>query len=315
MTKFVGLLVLALGRGCLPTAEEAPVTVQMQPLAHVPGTLLRDRHDQYWVVDRWPDRRQILDRFIDGSHLRRGEAIPLSAEEERCLRPSNALWYPRNLWRLARLNDGSLWYVNDTEYLARQARVAVIDAWRDLPDQAPMLAMTFTELESRYRVLEPMLPPEGALFRTPNFVAIMSEGKIHLFESQTLAEQVGYRLRYSTTVSEDTLRELAPFGETLTPSSFAVCPLAAAQLRASEDQDHDGVPFFQDCDDDDARRHPGHVEICDGVDNDCDLIPDNGFNVGVRCIMNDDCNSTAYRRCADHRLGTICWDDEVTCHD
>jgi hypothetical protein len=36
------------------------------------------------------------------------------------------------------------------------------------------------------------------------------------------------------------------------------------------DMDADGVPVADDCDDADAAVLPGAVEVCDGVDNDCD---------------------------------------------
>lgn len=42
----------------------------------------------------------------------------------------------------------------------------------------------------------------------------------------------------------------------------------AAPVEACE-QPFDAVASNDDCDDDDARRHPGLPEICDGVDNDC----------------------------------------------
>jgi hypothetical protein len=35
-----------------------------------------------------------------------------------------------------------------------------------------------------------------------------------------------------------------------------------------------------ECDDGDPAIHPGATELCDGVDNDCDSIVDNGFIVG-----------------------------------
>ena len=36
------------------------------------------------------------------------------------------------------------------------------------------------------------------------------------------------------------------------------------------DEDEDGVPACEDCDDQDATANPGATEICDGVDSDCD---------------------------------------------
>jgi hypothetical protein len=36
------------------------------------------------------------------------------------------------------------------------------------------------------------------------------------------------------------------------------------------DNDKDGSPASEDCDDEDARRYPGAIELCDGIDNDCD---------------------------------------------
>ncbi len=46
-------------------------------------------------------------------------------------------------------------------------------------------------------------------------------------------------------------------------------------LTVIVDEDHDGVAAEDDCDDDDANSFPGAVDVCDGVDNDCDGIADN----------------------------------------
>lgn len=40
--------------------------------------------------------------------------------------------------------------------------------------------------------------------------------------------------------------------------------------------DQDGYPVDQDCDDDNAAIHSGAEELCDGLDNDCDELTDEG---------------------------------------
>ncbi|MCK6528847.1 hypothetical protein L6R50_15220 [Myxococcota bacterium] len=37
------------------------------------------------------------------------------------------------------------------------------------------------------------------------------------------------------------------------------------------------APLGDDCDDDDPDNYPGNAEVCDGNDNDCDEVPDNGI--------------------------------------
>ncbi|MBX2803780.1 MAG: putative metal-binding motif-containing protein [Myxococcales bacterium] len=54
---------------------------------------------------------------------------------------------------------------------------------------------------------------------------------------------------------------------------FTGGPDATAQL----DDDGDGVPAYLDCNDGSAVANPGAVEICNGADDDCDGVIDNGL--------------------------------------
>ena len=65
------------------------------------------------------------------------------------------------------------------------------------------------------------------------------------------------------------------------------------------DQDHDGYKAFEDCDDLDAKTHPGAEELCDQADNDCDGAVDEGFDSdgdgalsAALCEHGDDCDDT-----------------------
>ena len=48
-------------------------------------------------------------------------------------------------------------------------------------------------------------------------------------------------------------------------------------LTFDPDQDEDGFHWFLDCDDGDEYRNPALPELLDNIDNDCDLVIDNGF--------------------------------------
>ena len=64
--------------------------------------------------------------------------------------------------------------------------------------------------------------------------------------------------------------------------SWLVIFAATPALAAGGDLDGDGFTAAQgDCDDTDSRTFPGAYESCDGVDNDCDGIVDDGCNPGT----------------------------------
>ena len=54
------------------------------------------------------------------------------------------------------------------------------------------------------------------------------------------------------------------------------------------DGDGDGATVCTDCDDADPGNFPGNPELCDGVDNDCDLVADNALlGSGPACAAED----------------------------
>ncbi|PYT33683.1 MAG: hypothetical protein DMF52_15005 [Acidobacteria bacterium] len=46
-----------------------------------------------------------------------------------------------------------------------------------------------------------------------------------------------------------------------------------------QDTDHDGYPFAVDCNDLEPAVHPGALEVCNGVDDDCDALIDESLGV------------------------------------
>lgn len=65
------------------------------------------------------------------------------------------------------------------------------------------------------------------------------------------------------------------------------------EAEAGEDEDGDGFPAEMDCDDDDRKVWPGGNELCDGLDNDCNGLVDDGLpdldgDGEANCIDEDD---------------------------
>jgi hypothetical protein len=51
------------------------------------------------------------------------------------------------------------------------------------------------------------------------------------------------------------------------------------------DFDGDGYSVLEECDDSNPAVHPNATEVCNGIDDDCDDVIDEGFDVGVACSV------------------------------
>lgn len=64
------------------------------------------------------------------------------------------------------------------------------------------------------------------------------------------------------------------YGESASTDAFAFCQSCTGEPSPASlcplDQDGDGSPETEDCDDTDPEIYPGAVDICDSLDNDCD---------------------------------------------
>lgn len=64
------------------------------------------------------------------------------------------------------------------------------------------------------------------------------------------------------------------------PAANTACTADSTDPQCA-DADADGVVAARDCDDHNAKVHPGAIELCDGVDNNCDGLVDENVSVLV----------------------------------
>ncbi|MEO0604097.1 MAG: putative metal-binding motif-containing protein, partial [Myxococcota bacterium] len=86
----------------------------------------------------------------------------------------------------------------------------------------------------------------------------------------------------------------------------------------ARDQDGDGVDECLDCNDADPANYPGNLEVCDGADNDCDSVIDNGVPFVDYWPDGDGDGwgnplATAVQTCDGPPLGTV--DNDLDCDD
>lgn len=83
-------------------------------------------------------------------------------------------------------------------------------------------------------------------------------------------------------------------------------------IASCSDTDGDGYPAPEDCDDSNAAVHPGAVETCDALDNDCDGLIDEAC--GSVC-GNDEVIKKSFEQCGTDsgQIGQLTSAEGVTC--
>ncbi len=317
LTLILLFIVLVLASSCRDVRADASFDdggLSFVPSTHLPGTLLRDARGGFWMVDEWPERSPVSPTEFVRSRLSVADAAPMTAREAHCLRNSGRPWQGRHGWVLLQhLSDRTVWYVDTERRIRRQATPPVIQAWHDDPLTAPAWMGDEREWIENYRDLGMMTMPDGALLHTEHGYAIFSDGETYPFASDDLARAAGYTLSRAVEVPEASLYSYGEVGGPITNELLSICPLAAAHARRDDDEDGDGATRANDCDDHDANRAPFLIELCDGIDNDCDGVVDNGFPVGFPCTLDDGCHSPGVTACNYDGWSVSCQNDEAWC--
>lgn len=206
------------------------ITPEWAPHSHPVGTLLEDRLGELWMVTS--DGRRVLvtgDDLLGEVSLDDGDAILMSAEEERCLvADASELWHPDILdWGpyYGYGEDENLYVLNDVTWERRLTTPEAMRSWGRNPDWIDW----FDFSERRWLMYHDVDPPfglrDGTLVRTEFALYYVARGRSYVFMPEVLATEAGYHPEEALEMDDARLRELAPVAFAITRESFEHCPV------------------------------------------------------------------------------------------
>jgi len=124
---------------------------------------------------------------------------------------------------------------------------------------------------------------KSPLFKSTVFKSLVFKSLV--FKSLVFKSPLFKSTLFKSTVFKSLVFKSPLFKSTVfNPTVFRVHTLAALLLvlplmgiAACNDADGDGHPSTTDCDDTDPEVHPGQTEACNGIDDNCDGVIDEGF--------------------------------------
>jgi len=298
--------------GCAgePSPEEART---LDVRTHPYGTLLLDTAGHYWVASTWPTREEVSDAERASAWFDPTRVILMTRREEGCYRADGSFWHERDVaWRLARGDAGAFVYVREDLHESRSADLFVVRAWHDDPSRAMVMGTTPSLALTSYHDIGSMPLPSGTLVRSEAHLYFVSNGQFRPFANEELARRAGYRLDLALPLAEADLPRYGHVGEPLLEESFTQCPAAEefTYHLSIHDEDGDGSPREEDCDDHNSLRAPTLTERCDGIDNDCDGQADEDFpTLGNTCQPPRHPDQPGIVDCSDDGRTTTCRED------
>lgn len=210
-------------------ADAPPPPVAAWPRSHPIGTLLVDNERELWMVAEGGIRLSVSgDDTLGEIGMDEHDAIPMTAEEERCLFPSSDYWGPGNFaWQPVygpHEDDPGPFILDWDRRIRRSVSFEALESWGYYWRWMDYFDGGEDEWQSFTYEGEPVGLRDGTLVHTEYGFYYVVHGRSFFFHPASVAAEAGYHLEDSLSMSDRRLRELAPASTAFTRETFDRCP-------------------------------------------------------------------------------------------